>query len=74
MGKDNMSDSQRASRSNLARRSATRRANQALRGNADLPKEPQINGIPVSELLRTNPHCFFRPLQVNKPNEGNGNT
>lgn len=74
MDKEEGSRRRRASKNNIARRSAIRQASRRFHDPADgTNSEPLIDGIPLSEFKKANPHYVFRPLPAAKPDTNGGN-
>lgn len=69
MDKEESSNQRKASKDNIARRSAMRNANRRPPAQDDRSnEEPLIDGIPLSEFVKANPHYPFRPPPAAKPN------
>lgn len=74
MDKEESSRLRKASKNNIARRSAMRQASRrSHEPDEESNNEPLIEGIPLSEFQKANPHYFFRPLPTAKPNTTDGN-
>ena len=74
MDKEESSRLRRASKNNISRRSAMRQASRRFHEPADgTISEPLIDGIPLSEFQKANPHYVFRPLPTAKPDTNGGN-